>query len=452
MGGVGRFAKNNPGALGELQKNQQEAPPRLAPRASRDEPREDARGRSRSPTKSVLSGSPFKPSAAKDASKPPKSREASPTKSRGLAGFLSRPKSLKNMHSLADDQEARMIKDKENQAPTESLDLNPPTPIFAQFTSDSSVRQHHGRSSVEATRHTSNQEPPAAPKPALKEQPKSYQVHPSYQPAISSQLPSSDSKTSSEASSTGGMRTKAMNALTGRGRSRTRATEASPTSTTNEKILDPKDIDKHLEAMLDRRNIPEHQRYKMRNLNDTIKMEFIRQDWAEMEAAKGDRPGTTDSTNSKEGQNATAVATNVSEGEEDKSKRTRGRTFTFSRGTRGKKSGSSSPSKRGKGEGTLGRHFRSRSTDSIASEGPTSPGVSGGSSLLAKMKLQQGPGDYVAYLRKVQRPEAVEVGKLHKLRLLLRNETVAWIEDFIQQDGMKEIVGLLYRIMEVEWR
>jgi hypothetical protein len=58
----------------------------------------------------------------------------------------------------------------------------------------------------------------------------------------------------------------------------------------------------------------------------------------------------------------------------------------------------------------------------------------------------------VAYLRKVQKPQLVEVGKVHKLRLLLRNETVAWIEDFIQLGGMKEIVGLLNRIMEVEWR
>lgn len=68
------------------------------------------------------------------------------------------------------------------------------------------------------------------------------------------------------------------------------------------------------------------------------------------------------------------------------------------------------------------------------------------------MKLQQGPVDYVGYLRKVQKPELVEVGKLHKLRLLLRNETVAWTEEFIRQGGMQEIVGLLHRIMEVEWR
>jgi hypothetical protein len=60
--------------------------------------------------------------------------------------------------------------------------------------------------------------------------------------------------------------------------------------------------------------------------------------------------------------------------------------------------------------------------------------------------------DFVAYLRKVQRPELVEVGRLHKLRILLRNETVAWTDEFIGLGGMEEIVGLLHRTMEVEWR
>ena len=60
--------------------------------------------------------------------------------------------------------------------------------------------------------------------------------------------------------------------------------------------------------------------------------------------------------------------------------------------------------------------------------------------------------DFVSYLSRIQKPELVEVGKLHKLRLLLRNETVAWTEEFIRQGGMREIVGLFHRIIEVEWR
>jgi hypothetical protein len=135
---------------------------------------------------------------------------------------------------------------------------------------------------------------------------------------------------------------------------------------------------------------------------------------------------------------------------EEKQKRSRGKSFNLSRGRKESKE-PSSPVKKSKGEGTLGRHFRSKSTDSVVSEAPSTSSISN-SGILSKIKLNQGPADYVAYLRKVQKPQLVEVGKVHKLRLLLRNETVAWIEDFIQQGGMKEIVDLLNRIMEVEWR
>lgn len=62
------------------------------------------------------------------------------------------------------------------------------------------------------------------------------------------------------------------------------------------------------------------------------------------------------------------------------------------------------------------------------------------------------PDDFVAYLRKIQDPTLVEVGRLHKLRLLLRNETVAWVDSFISLGGMSEIVDLLHRIMAIEWR
>ncbi len=41
---------------------------------------------------------------------------------------------------------------------------------------------------------------------------------------------------------------------------------------------------------------------------------------------------------------------------------------------------------------------------------------------------------------------------MHKLRQLLRNETIAWVDSFITQGGMAEIIGLLHRTMDVEWR
>jgi hypothetical protein len=183
-----------------------------------------------------------------------------------------------------------------------------------------------------------------------------------------------------------------------------------------------------------------------------------------MRAAKLDRKQERQvrpQTSMSSSMNSAAVASTtasavVSDAEEEKPKRTRGRSFTFSRAKKEKEQqqGRSSSKKSTKGESTLGRHFRNKSTDSVTNDSRpvSSANQSAGSSLLSKIKLQQGPADYVAYLRKVRQPQQVEVGKLHKLRLLLRNETVAWIEEFIQHGGMKEIVGLLNRIMEVEWR
>ncbi|KAK0742427.1 armadillo-type protein [Apiosordaria backusii] len=224
-------------------------------------------------------------------------------------------------------------------------------------------------------------------------------------------------------------------------------------STTRVPNLGGVDIDKHLEAMLDRRNIPENQRYKMRNLSDTVKMEFIRQDWAEMVAKKNEGRESEDGN----GHQATATK---------KKKHGRGLSLTLGRGNKGEKGGGGgkSPTKK-KGDSSLGRHFRTKSSESLVNGGGNGTGdeqaetqQSGslytgyGAGFVAKVKGQQLPGDFVSYLRKVQRPEQVEVGKLHKLRLLLRNETVAWIEEFIRQSGMEEIVSLLKRIMALEWR
>lgn len=60
--------------------------------------------------------------------------------------------------------------------------------------------------------------------------------------------------------------------------------------------------------------------------------------------------------------------------------------------------------------------------------------------------------EFINYLKKTPKPQDVEVGKLHKLRLLLRNETVEWVDTFIQDGGLLELVALLHRIMEIEWR
>ncbi|KAK4171304.1 armadillo-type protein [Triangularia setosa] len=238
--------------------------------------------------------------------------------------------------------------------------------------------------------------------------------------------------------------------------------------------IEPQDIDRHLEAMLDRRNIPENQRYKMRNLSDTVKMEFIRQDWAEMVAKKNEEAEGRASMNlargsmdvgrgrptEREMEEATTTTTK-------KKKHGRGLSLTLGRGSGNKENGGNggekSPTKK-KGDSSLGRHFRTKSSESLVNGGESGGEERGeqaqaaslytgyGAGFMAKVKGQQLPGDFVSYLRKVQKPEQVEVGKLHKLRLLLRNETVAWIEEFIRQSGMEEIVSLLNRIMALEWR
>ncbi|RAL67600.1 hypothetical protein DID88_008353 [Monilinia fructigena] len=110
-------------------------------------------------------------------------------------------------------------------------------------------------------------------------------------------------------------------------------------------------------------------------------------------------------------------------GEEEEE--TRSRTFTLSRSTSKERPGD----KDKKSEGVVGNRKSTESLNS-GSKSLTSAGAQVAQNLIAKAKGQT-PDDFVAYLRKVQKPELVEVGRLHKLRLLLRNETVAWTDNFL---------------------
>ena len=254
--------------------------------------------------------------------------------------------------------------------------------------------------------------------------------------------------------------------------------------------INPNDIDTHLEALLNRRNIPEHQRYKMRDLNTSIKMELIRQDWAEEQSKRQqhslNEPHSQSSLRSMSGGSDSSTTSHIpgpdqagpgSSGISSKTRHSRAKSLTLSKVTRGRSRnrGDSDSSKRPKSpwslqkkktDGTLGRQLWTKSTESLANSGGLAVNTSAVSfssfekasnpitGFFAKGKsLQQNsPADFVAYLRTIRDPERVEVGKLHKLRLLLRNETVTWIEDFIGQGGMEEVVGLLHRILAVEWR
>ncbi|RYP49901.1 hypothetical protein DL768_004437 [Monosporascus sp. mg162] len=455
---IGFPYSSRPNALGEIQQNQLDNASRL-PRKSSEQPR--------SPTKSAFAS--LRGKAVKDKNNTGKSSrqkdDASPTKPKkpksttNLVGLLSKPKSLKNLHKLASEEEMRSRKDKENRTPPSSLVTpqdNSRPPIYAQFASGALEKQTRPNSNddVFGSRPSNSHDTgmvsasDRAVGYGIKERPKSYHTYYTSKQESGYHTPHDGSGGGSPSKSVRGLRVY-TNGL---------VAKSSGLSQSPELVLDPKDIDKHLEAMLDRRNIPEHQRYKMRNLADTIKMEFIRQDWAESRGSvnhdsHGNRPASHDTGSSRTGANERGRDRD----DGGKERKSRARSFTLSRGS-GKKSDPNSPTKKQKGAGSIGRHFRTKSTDSVASGAGELPSSSGsgsagiGSGILSKIKLQQGPLDYVNYLRKVQKPQVVEVGKLHKLRLLLRNETVAWTEEFIRHGGMEEIVGLLHRIMDVEWR
>ena len=133
--------------------------------------------------------------------------------------------------------------------------------------------------------------------------------------------------------------------------------------------------------------------------------------------------------------------------ESPKKSRPRSLTFTLSKSDL-------SPSKKQKSE-RPSTHQRSKSgglTPSASSTSLKSDGARQGFAFFSIASKPAVPDDYIAYFKKVQQPEIVEVGKVHKLRQLLRNETVDWVDAFIAQGGMMELVELLYRINKVEWR
>lgn len=224
-----------------------------------------------------------------------------------------------------------------------------------------------------------------------------------------------------------------------------------PVKGKGEPPLDPKAMDEAFEAVLDSRNIPEQMRHKMRSLTLRVKADFIKQ---HQEASKtaGNSP-TEVATNYFAQPTASTKATNSSPKEAKKdedsksTKRSRGRsrTFTF---TKGDKGGDSSPSKKQRSSSKS----RSASTHDTTNTSPTTPSTPRGSMDKRRSAGPAVPADFISYLHNNHNPVNVEVGRLHKLRILLRNETVAWVDCFVSLGGMTEVVGLLHRIMGMEWR
>ncbi|KAL9123945.1 MAG: hypothetical protein Q9217_006677 [Psora testacea] len=232
-----------------------------------------------------------------------------------------------------------------------------------------------------------------------------------------------------------------------------------PTKGSAPEKLDPQAIECAFESLLDARNVPQNTRDKMRSLDTNIKANFIKQDKAgsgsassaEGLAAQTSRPDTVrrSRTNDSTSHNVGERPESSHSAESQKKSRPRSRTFTFSKGE-------GSPSKKQKSDRS-GGHHRSKSGESKAPELSKPLGSPDTTSkcyfgLFGKGNILATPEDYIAYLRNVEQPQEVEVGKIHKLRQLLRNETVEWVNSFITDGGMTEVVSLLYRIIAVEWR
>ncbi|ODH48885.1 hypothetical protein GX48_04933 [Paracoccidioides brasiliensis] len=204
---------------------------------------------------------------------------------------------------------------------------------------------------------------------------------------------------------------------------------------------DQQEIEKAFEKLLDSRNIPHNMRDKMRSMDTNIKADFIRKH--HLDICSSTLPSPSKDKNSL---NAPDDGGKGSNGKGSRSQ-PRSRPFSVSKGE------PSSPRKNA--IDSAASHKRPKSVD--LSWAGSSKGLTGSSSMAgmapqAQLDYTADPTDFVHYLHEVQKPEIVEVGKLHKLRILLRNETVTWVDAFISQGGMDEVIELLYRILKVEWR
>ncbi|RDW60446.1 uncharacterized protein DSM5745_10904 [Aspergillus mulundensis] len=214
-----------------------------------------------------------------------------------------------------------------------------------------------------------------------------------------------------------------------------------------QKRLNSKDLESEFEKLLDARNIPHNMRDKMRSLDTNIKADFIQKD--KLESTTPHSAASTYATEStgRRGRGKEKKEQNDSYDGKGSRSRSRSRGFNFSRGN------SSSPTKKRQESGSS--HRRPKSVD-LSAPGLSkilTPNASSTSlAVTAQRDTATDPSDFVHYLKEIQKPEIIEVGKIHKLRILLRNETISWVDSFIAEGGMDEIVQLVYRIMKVEWR
>ncbi|KAL9115188.1 MAG: hypothetical protein Q9227_000982 [Pyrenula ochraceoflavens] len=231
---------------------------------------------------------------------------------------------------------------------------------------------------------------------------------------------------------------------------------STPVQPPSKQPLSPAEIDTEFETMLDAQNIPHNIRDKMRSLDMTIKADLVKKNrvgsGSSSVSGSGNPDAVRSSARSPTKTDNSRPMTRDGEKETKESRRSRSRprsrTFTLSKG-------GSSPTKKSKSEDS-NSNGRPKSMEISGSRPGSSRSLKSSNSSTSLSSLARreaaSPTEFIHYLREVQKPELVEVGKMHKLRILLRNESVSWTDTFISKGGFDEIVALLYRIMAVEWR
>ena len=211
-----------------------------------------------------------------------------------------------------------------------------------------------------------------------------------------------------------------------------RSRESAPSTPQVEQPLSPQELDSAFEKVLEARNIPHNMRDTMRNLKPELKYALMR----------GDRSGSGSSTTS------TAVLNDVRssarsptkkderpKSQEGEGKRARSRSRPRSGILTLSKRDDSSPTKSERASTRSRSKSRPKSVDLTAMRPNSSRSIasSGSTTSLAAPDSAATPGDFIHYLQEVQKPSLIEVGKLHKLRILLRNESVSWTDHFVRK-------------------
>jgi len=162
-----------------------------------------------------------------------------------------------------------------------------------------------------------------------------------------------------------------------------------------ERVLTPQEIDYEFEQLLNSRGIPENLRSKLRSVDYNVKQKLVKSD-AESQL----------------------------------------------RGHRAVRSVSSAD--------VLMTRPRPMSTQSVSSLQPLKKKNKAERVSFTGLSFKKAR-DFVGYLKLVE-PKQVEIERVHKLRLLLRNEAISWINEFIEHGGFAVLCEQITKILDVEWR